>query len=122
MPAPRTPLAKAKATGVDLNHPGRLADRKEPASKPLGDPSPFLDEFGQRAWEGFKRELPWLAESDRAVVEVCSQVRGLLIAGEDVGVTKLSMYQSMLSKLGATPADRSRVMVPEDEDEDEFFN
>ena len=122
MPNPRTPAAKAKATGANVAHPGRHASRSEPKGKPLGDAAEFLDEFGKRAWEGFKRELPWLMESDRAVMEVCAQVRGLLLAGEEVGVTKLSMYQSMLSKLGATPADRTRIDAPDDEEEDEFFN
>lgn len=122
MPHPRTPAAKAKATGADVQHPGRHADRKDPGGLPLGEASDFLTDSAKSAWEGFKRELPWLLESDRAVMEVCAQVRGLLMDCEDVGVTKLSMYQSMLSKLGATPADRTRVSAPEQEDEDEFFN
>lgn len=122
MPAPRLPAAKAKALGADVKDPARHADRVEPSGRPLGDAPTFLDEHGLKAWEGFKRELPWLMESDRAVMEVCSQVRGLILAGEDVGVTKLSMYQSMLSKLGATPADRTRISAPEQEEDDEFFN
>jgi len=119
MPAARLPAAKAKATGADAKNPQRHRDRAEPQSKPLGDAPSFLDGFGRQAWEGFKRELPWLMESDRAVMEVCAQVRGLLLAGEDVGVTKLSMYQSILSKLGATPADRSKVGAPPNDDDDD---
>ena len=122
MPNPRTPAAKAKATGADIKDPQRHANRAEPAGRPLGDVPDHLDAFGQKAWEGFKRELPWLMESDRAVMEVCAKVRGEILSGEDVGVTKLSMYQSMLSKLGATPADRTRISVSDEEDEDEFFN
>ena len=123
MPNPRTPAVKAAVTGAASKNPARHAGRREPQTRPLGKPSSFLDEFGVRAWEGFKLELPWLMESDRAVLEVCAAVRGLLMAGEDVGVTKLSMYQSMLSKLGATPADRTRVMTPDGEDDDDaFFN
>ncbi|KQM88646.1 hypothetical protein ASE67_02580 [Sphingomonas sp. Leaf23] len=61
-------------------------------------------------------------ESDRALVEIASSVRGRLLAGEDVGVTALSMLQSILSKLGGSPADRSKVALPDDEKErDEFF-
>lgn len=123
MPTPRIPAAKAAVTGAVIANPGRHAARKEPTTKPLGEPTSFLDEHGKTAWEGFKRELPWLMESDRAVIEVCAQVRGLLLAGEDVGVTKLSMYQSMLSKLGATPADRTKVSAPADDDDgNEFFD
>lgn len=123
MPAARVPAAKAKALATDSLHPGRHAERKEPkGGKPLGEPSKFLDNHGKQAWEGFKRELPWLLESDRALVEIASSVRGRLLSGEDVGVTALSMLQSILSKMGASPADRTKVSAPDDEDTDEFFD
>lgn len=127
MPRPRTPVAKAKATGAALNHPGRHAGRKDPKGTPLGEPSSFLDKHGKIAWEGFRRELPWLMESDRAMVEVCSSVRGRMIAAgepgsEPVGIQAMSLLQSCLTKLGATPADRSKVAMPDDEPQaDEFF-
>lgn len=122
MPNPRTPVAKAKVTGAAALHPGRHAERTEPKVAGLGAPSAFLDKHGKAAWEGFKRELPWLAESDRAMVEIAAHVRGRLLGGEDVGVTALSMLQSVLSKMGASPADRSKVAVPDGEEaEDEFF-
>ena len=122
MPAARLPSAKAAVTGAAAKNPKRHANRTEPKSKPLGKPSEFLDTFGQQAWEGFKRELPWLMESDRALVEVASSVRGRLLAGQEVGVTSLSMLQAILSKMGASPADRTRVFVEEDDEPDEFFD
>ncbi len=118
----RTPVAKAKVTGATLKDPQRHRDRKEPSGRPLGKASDFLDVNGQKAWEGFKRELPWLMESDRSMVEIAASVRGRLLGGEDVGVQALSMLQSILTKLGASPADRSKVALPDDEKEkDEFF-
>lgn len=122
MAAPRLPVAKAKMTGADVKDPARHRDRKEPKGAPLGKASKFLDESGQQAWEGFKREIPWLMESDRALVEVASSVRGRLLAGDDVGVTALSMLQSILSKMGGSPADRTKICAPDDEEQDEFFN
>lgn len=122
MPAPRTPAAKADITGAADKNPQRHRERAEPKGSQLGKPSAFLDDYGQQAWEGFKRELPWLMESDRALVEVASSVRGRLLAGEDVGVTALSMLQSILSKMGGSPADRTRVSAPEEEERDEFFD
>ena len=123
MANPRLPAAKAKVTGADVAHPGRHAKRKDPKTSPLGKATKFLDEHGKEAWEGFKRELPWLMESDRSMVEVCAKVRGELLSGEDVGVTRLSMYQSMLSKLGASPSDRTKVSAGDDEEEgNEFFD
>lgn len=122
MANPRTPVAKAKATGAAMKNPGRHKTRSDPKSTALGDPSPFLDEHGRQAWEGYKRELPWLMEADRSLVEIASSVRGRLLAGEDVGVTALSMLQSILSKMGGSPADRSKVATGDDEPkEDEFF-
>lgn len=122
MARPRTPVAKAKVTGAAAKDPQRHRDRKEPASRPLGDPSTFLDEHGRQAWEAYRRELPWLMESDRSLIEVACSVRGKLLSGGDVGVQALSMLQSILSKLGGSPADRSKVAVPDDDkEEDEFF-
>lgn len=122
MPRARTPAAKAKVTGAAALHPGRHKARSDPKSTPLGDPSTFLDEFGKRAWEGYRRELPWLMEADRSLVEIASSVRGRLLRGGDVGVTALSMLQSILSKMGGSPADRSKVTTGDDEpQEDEFF-
>ena len=122
MANPRTPVAKAKATGAAMKNPGRHKARSDPKSTPLGDPSIFLDEFGRQAWEGYRRELPWLMEADRSLVEIASSVRGRLLSGGEVGVTALSMLQSILSKMGGSPADRSKVTTGDDEpQEDEFF-
>jgi hypothetical protein len=42
--------------------------------------------------------------------------------GDDFGVSKAQALGSILSKLGATPADESKMKVPDDgEEEDEFF-
>lgn len=122
MANPRTPTAKAKVTGTAALHPSRHRDRSDPKSTPLGKPSTFLDDHGRQAWEGYRAELPWLMEADRSLVEIASSVRGRLLGGQDVGVTALSMLQSILSKMGGTPADRSKVAAPDEEPEaDEFF-
>jgi phage terminase small subunit len=123
MPAHRTPVAKAKATGAALRNPGRHAKRSDPVAGPLGGAPTHLDKFAKRAWERFRAELPWLTSADKALLEIACIVRGELLAGETIpGTTKLSMYQSVLSKLGATPTDRSKVNAPDDEaEEDEFF-
>jgi hypothetical protein len=123
MPRPRLPAAKAAVTGAALRHPERHRNRKEPASTSLGKPSIHLDDFGKRAFEAFKRELPWLTEGDRALVEVAASLRGRLIEdAAGVGVSALQALSAVLSKLGATPTDRSKVSAPADEEEpDEFF-
>lgn len=124
MPNPRLPVAKAAATGAAIKNPQRHKDRKAPSkARSLGEPSPFLKDGAITAWEGFRRELPWLTEGHRALVEVASLVRGRLIDQEEVGISALSMLQACLSKLGATPADESRVSFGDDGDEaDSMFD
>ncbi len=123
MPAHRTPVAKARATGAALRNPKRHANRSDPTAGALGGAPMHLDKFAKRAWERFRAELPWLTAADKALLEIACIVRGEMLEGSTVpGVTKLSMYQSVLSKLGATPTDRSKVNAPDDEpEEDEFF-
>jgi hypothetical protein len=118
MPRPRLPVEKAKVTAADVLHPGRHSKRKQPKfTAPLGAPSPFLKDGPVAAWEGFRREIPWLTEAHRAMVEVASNLRGRLIDGEEVGVNALSLLQVVMGKLGATPTDESKVNFGEDSDE-----
>ena len=118
MPRPRLPLMKAEATAATLKDPRRYRARKSPQkATPLGDPSPFLKDGAVVAWEGFRRELPWLTESHRTMVEVASNLRGRLIDGEEVGVNALSLLQVCMGKLGATPTDESKVNFGDEGDE-----
>lgn len=123
MPANRLPVAKAKVTGAAVKNPGRHKSRANPKTTAIGAAPTHLSLHAKRAWDRFRRELPWLTAADAAMLEVASMVRGELLAGMLVGVTKLSMYQSVLGKLGASPTDRSKVSAPDDdeEEEDEFF-
>lgn len=125
MPRPRTPVAKAKVLAADQLHPGRHAGRKAPKkTRPLGEASPFLKDADTArektgfvtAWEAFRRELPWLTEGHRPLVEVACSVRGRLFNGDEVGISALSLLQSVLSKLGATPVDETRVNFADDGD------
>jgi hypothetical protein len=81
---------------------------------------------GQRAaWNQFRREVPWLMESDRALVEIASYLRARLMAGEDVGAGAMNQLRMCAAQMGATPADRSKVAVPAEPDDDpadRFFN
>jgi hypothetical protein len=77
------------------------------------------------AWNQFRREVPWLMESDRALVEIASYLRARIMAGEDVGAGAMNQLRMCAAQMGATPADRSKVAVPdepEDDPADRFFN
>lgn len=118
---PRTPLAKAIATGRTKVNPGRYKNRKEPKNKPLGKPSRNLTKLEVKAWNAFVNELPWLAEGDRAALEQASRARAACWEDAKAGVLNLKHMDALrkwLSLLGATPADRSRIATPPDDDDD----
>jgi len=119
---PRTPVAKARITGADIRNPARHRGRNDPSVAPLGDPSTFLADDQREVWRQFQAEIPWLVESDRSLVELATILRTRMIAGGEVGVNQLQVLSAVLSKLGATPVDRSRINAPADDEEpDEFF-
>jgi hypothetical protein len=109
-----------------LKDPAKYADRREPKTAPLGEPSPYLTGRARAAWFSFAAELPWLAESDRSTLEVACLVRGKLMNGDDLAANHLTVLRQCLSMLGATPADHSRITTAEEQDADDptavFFN
>ena len=86
MPRPRTPREKARITGADRNYPSRFARRSAPHTAPLGEPSDWMNGGQRTAWNLIRREVPWLMESDRALVEIAAYLRSWIMAGEEVGV------------------------------------
>jgi hypothetical protein len=117
MPAPRLPVDKARVTGADTRSPGRHAGRAKPrATRPIGDPYQAMSEAEKGQWFEFVRDLPWLNSSHRVILRIACRLAADL-DGDDFGVSKAQALSSVLSKLGATPADESRVSAPADNDE-----
>lgn len=126
MPMPRTPKAKAKATGAAVKHKERFDDRQEPVViDALGEPPEWMLEPAKKAWRVIAHEIPWLNGSHRGLVEIASYIRGRLMSNEEVGVQALNLLRQCLGSMGATPADASKAGAqPNGEEEkpgDEFF-
>lgn len=126
MPKPRLPRAKAAVAGADIKNPQRFRARKAPeVAAAIGPPPSWMNADQSKAWKMFAAELPWLNGSHRAVLEIASVVRARLVAGEDVGVQALNLLRQCLGQLGATPADATKVTMPDGGDEDpeeKFFS
>jgi hypothetical protein len=116
MARPRTPLAKAEATGRTIHDPQRYRDRKEQASEPLGEPSRHLKMLELEAWEQLKREASWLMESHRGVVEATAKLRVRVWLGGDLKV--MALHLAHCRELGLTPTSASKVHVPQGEEAD----
>lgn len=124
MPRPRTPTAKAEVSGAVAKNAGRFKDRKSPkGSRPLGEPYATMSEEQKAAWAEIQYEMPWLTSSDRIMVRLaCSWIARMEL--DDLGVAASGALATILSKLGATPVDVTKVKHASDEEEDpadEFF-
>jgi hypothetical protein len=79
----------------------------------------WFDDVDQSTAKTFADELPWLNKSHRALVGIASEIRGRQIAGEEVGVKAMSLLRMILGSMGATPADSSKVRMPEEQDDED---
>lgn len=120
----RTPRAKAAVEGRDKKDPGRFRGRKEPKVEGgLGDPPSWLKDTDsnkpREAWAIIKSEIPWLNSSHRMLVATACNQLGRLIAGQEVGVQASIFIKQCLGAMGATPADSSKITVPDADQESE---
>lgn len=124
MARPRLPQAKAETLGATVKDPGRFADRKAPKRvRPIGDPYGAMSEPEKAAWTEFRAELPWLNSSQRVLLRMAC-ILTVRLDKDDVGVNTLQTLSSILSKLGATPVDETKVNHGEGDPEapeDKFF-
>lgn len=101
-------------------NPGRYADRQtSKRTQGLGDPYPSMTDSQKEAWAELRYELPWLNSAHRVMVRLACRYIAKLDDGEDIGVNAITTLSSILSKLGASPADESKVSHPDNGEEDE---
>lgn len=106
----RTPTAKAEVSGAALIHPGRFKDRKGPKRiRPVGEPYAAMDEVERGCWAEYVENLPWLNSGHRTVLLMTCRLTAAMLKGEEFGVSKMQSLSSLLSKLGATPVDETKV-------------
>lgn len=121
MPNPRQPVAKARVSGADTKNPKRHQGRSDPKVGPIGLPPAYLSLAGKQAWGLFTKELPWLGASDRAILALAADLRAT-IQGDGAAPATMDErreYRLILGKLAASPTDRSKVVAPESEGDDD---
>jgi hypothetical protein len=124
MARPRLPAAKAEVSGAAIINAGRFAERKAPkGTRPLGDPYARMTDEQKEAWEEYRNELPWLNSSHRPLLRLAC-IWTAKMDDADFGVSATQALSSILSKLGATPVDETKVNFADADDgepEDRFF-
>ncbi|OCJ06093.1 hypothetical protein A6U85_03765 [Agrobacterium sp. 13-626] len=129
MAPPRKSRAQAEVDGTAATRPGRYRARNEPSiTSPIGDPPDYIKDTpeskARSAWYEYAVELPWLRASNRSILVVASLLKGEILAGHMPTAQKLNLLRQTLGSLGATPADASKITVPDEDNDtdDAFFN
>ena len=111
--------------GSAIVNPARYANRQDSKlTHELGDPYPTMTDSQKVAWRELQQDLPWLNNSHRVIVRIACYWIAKLDDGEDLGVNAITGLSSILSKLGASPVDESKVNHGdggEEDESDKFF-
>ena len=122
----RLPKKRAEISGATVRNPGRYRGRQESRiARPLGDAPNRLTPSQKRLWREFATNLPWLNSSHRVITELACRLASRMDEPNGLGVSGMHALSSLLSKMGATPTDRSRInfVEPEEPDPgDQFFS
>lgn len=121
----RTPLAKAKTLARDLKDPKRFRNRTDLLTEPLGNPPAWLKKEAIKEWRTLAAEIPWLRRSDRALVAISAHTAALIREKPDLPVAFIAEHRRQLCALGGSPADRSKIFMPDEDASDalqEFIN
>lgn len=116
MARPRKPTNVLELKGAFKKHPERAAERAnepEPTGE-IGDPPKHLTGLALECWTEIVglAHAGTLCAADRLVVEHGARALAALRSSDDYADTKLMIrLETVLGKLGLTPADRSKVQV-----------
>lgn len=115
----RLPAAKAAVSGSAIHDPQRFRGRGAPKhQRPLGEPYANMTASEKKVWLEMAGDMPWLNSGHRLLVRLACHHAARLCGGKDFGVSATQALSSILSKLGATPVDETKVNHGEDGDED----
>uniref|UniRef100_UPI004048AEFC hypothetical protein n=2 Tax=Yoonia sp. TaxID=2212373 RepID=UPI004048AEFC len=121
---PRLPQEVAKVTGAIAKNAGRFVERATPKVKSLGPPPKHFDEDQKEIWAEFNADFSWLGRTDRSLVGMACVLQAEINKGE-APIAAFAQLRLMLSSMGGTPVDRTKIKSPDDEDtdpSDEFLN
>lgn len=120
----RTPTKKAIVSGAALKDPARYKNRSVPSNpNPVGAPYKGMTRPQLAVWRECVANMPWLNAAHRILLRQVCILAAKLEAGEELSVSATHALSAMLSKLGATPADESKVNHDSGDDDagEEFF-
>lgn len=111
MARPRTPTNVLELRGAFDKNPNRRRVDPETSGE-IGDPPEYFDQAHRDIWQEIVSNAPLkvLTVADRQIVEIATRlIFESRFDWENFSAGKIGRLESMLGKLGMTPADRSKV-------------
>lgn len=110
---------KAEVSGAALKNSQRFKDRKTPKrTRPLGEPYATMSEGERQVWAELQQDMPWLHSGHRIIARMICHHTARLNTGDEFGTKATQALSSLLSKIGATPTDETKVSHDDGESED----
>lgn len=122
MSRPRTPSNILELKGAFEKNPQRR--REDPKVEiGLGAPPAYFDEDERAIWEEIAASAPAgvLARSDRLCIEMLVPLVLRLRRREPMKAAERAFMLSTLTRIGCTPADRSKVAQPVEDDQHDIW-
>jgi phage terminase small subunit len=123
MARPRKPTAVLELSGAFKKNPQRKRAGEPKESRPLGDPPDRLPKRAIPFWHEIvgMTAIGVLKVSDRWCVELAACLMAKAIkTHEGLSAAELHTLRSLLSAMGMTPADRSKMSIPAERPKNEF--
>ncbi len=119
----RKPTAIHEANRTFEHNPdrGRARENEPVPDGPIGNPPEYFDEIQKKIWAEVVQQCPFgvLTIADRMIVEIYCSLVGRFRSGETLKAAEYNLIISILSRMGLTPADRSKINVPTKESKQE---
>jgi phage terminase small subunit len=119
----RQPTSLLELKGSFRKHPERRRPSEPRDSRPLGDPPARLPKRALPFWNELIDIVPAgvLKRADRWCVELAACLMTKAIkTDEGLSAAELNTLRSLLSAMGMTPADRSKMSIPAERPKNEF--
>jgi len=125
MPAQRVPVNLLRLRGSIKKNPARLKARENEAvpKDVLGNPPKHLTKDERKCWRELTSKAPYgvIGTCDSWEVEIASCLMAQYRRSRlDMPAARLNLLHSIMGRFGFTPADRSRISVPQPEKKNKF--
>jgi hypothetical protein len=119
----RKSTAELESRGAFKKNPDRRPGPEPEHEGPLGAPPEHFSPSEAAVWFQVCQDTApgVLTQSERILIEIlCKLLADVRDNPEDATTAKYSRIESLIGKIGCTPADRSRVVVPKGKDASVF--